>query len=144
MGFFLFSNPRPYENSLINFTAVKPVRTPCKLFTVWMIQKFEHMMGPPDLTTFFQMISYCEIFLIIYSCKGRHFPEKQRTFHLMNLSCLVASIRECDFQGLESAINIIAVWVHHADTHVPDADILGSDLLVQAASKDHTLLKKAR
>lgn len=52
------------------------------------------------------------------------------------VSCLlISTLGQAIFQGLQGAVDIASLFIRHRDAHVPEADVLGCNLLVDATSK---------
>jgi hypothetical protein len=56
------------------------------------------------------------------------------------VSCFEQTILEC----LNCAVDIVPGWIKCAGAHVAEADVLGSNVFVQASGEDHTLLEELR
>jgi len=63
-------------------------------------------------------------------------------FYLQALGLL--SLGDSLLQRRQGVLNILAVGVSDTDTHVAEADVLGSNLLVQTSCEDHTALQQTR
>jgi hypothetical protein len=73
-------------------------------------------------------------FFTIHKIQSSYFCLSRGKIH--SCLCLHKTILQCN----KRTINVITVGVSNADTHVAKADVLGSNLLVQTASKDNTTL----